>query len=108
MSDLTVVPSPERFAELAKQGNVVPVFVDFVADADEHAIIAGDANVRPGEGRTYEYLGRLGFSLPLLDSIDQIMVRGLDVTPPTAWPAERRSVRGRLLSDHAPVELTVR
>jgi endonuclease/exonuclease/phosphatase family metal-dependent hydrolase len=82
--------------------------VDFVADADEHAIIAGDANVRPGEGRTYEYLGRMGFSLPLLGSIDQIMVRGLDVTPPTAWTAERRSVRGRPLSDHAPVELSVR
>ena len=37
MSDLTVVPSPERFAELAKQGNVVPVFVDFVADGETPA-----------------------------------------------------------------------
>src|SRR5437764_5872890 len=37
MSDLTVVPSPERFAELAKQGNVIPVFVDFVADGETPA-----------------------------------------------------------------------
>ena len=37
MSDLTVVPSPERFAELAKLGNVVPVFVDFVADGETPA-----------------------------------------------------------------------
>jgi len=37
MSDLTVVPSPERFAELAKQGNVVPVYVDFVADGETPA-----------------------------------------------------------------------
>src|ERR1700704_585232 len=37
MSDLTVVPSPERFAELAKEGNVVPVFVDFVADGETPA-----------------------------------------------------------------------
>src|SRR3977135_1898717 len=37
MSDLTVVPSLERFAELAKQGNVVPVYVDFVADGETPA-----------------------------------------------------------------------
>ena len=37
MPDLTVVPLPERFAELAKQGNVVPVFVDFVADGETPA-----------------------------------------------------------------------
>lgn len=37
MPDLTVAPSPERFAELAKQGNVVPVFVDFVADGETPA-----------------------------------------------------------------------
>jgi endonuclease/exonuclease/phosphatase family metal-dependent hydrolase len=81
--------------------------VDFVAEADEYAIIAGDPNLRPGEGETYSRLASLGFSAPLAGSIDQIVVRGLASTPPTAWPAERRSVRGRLLSDHAPVELTV-
>lgn len=37
MSDLTIVPSPERFAELAKLGNVIPVFVDFVADGETPA-----------------------------------------------------------------------
>jgi anthranilate synthase component 1 len=37
MSDLTIVPSSERFAELAQQGNVVPVFVDFVADGETPA-----------------------------------------------------------------------
>jgi endonuclease/exonuclease/phosphatase family metal-dependent hydrolase len=81
--------------------------VDFVAGAHERAILASDANVRPGEGQTYSYLAGLGFSEPLAGSIDQIVVRGLASTPPTAWPDERRSVRGRLLSDHAPVELTV-
>jgi len=81
--------------------------VDFVAAADEHAILAGDANVRPGEGQTYSRLASLGFAEPLAGSIDQIVVRGLASTPPAAWPAERRSLRGRLLSDHAPVELTV-
>src|SRR5438067_11524874 len=37
MSELTIVPSRERFAELAGQGNVIPVFVDFVADAETPA-----------------------------------------------------------------------
>ncbi|HSV63658.1 MAG TPA: anthranilate synthase component I [Chthoniobacterales bacterium] len=37
MSDLTIVPSRQRFAELASQGNVVPVFVDFVADGETPA-----------------------------------------------------------------------
>ena len=32
MPDLTIVPSRDRFEELAKLGNVVPVFVDLVAD----------------------------------------------------------------------------
>ncbi len=81
--------------------------VDFVASADEHAILAGDANERPGEGETYGRLASLGFSEPLAGSVDQIVVRGLTSTPPEGWPAERRSPGGRLLSDHAPVELTV-
>jgi endonuclease/exonuclease/phosphatase family metal-dependent hydrolase len=81
--------------------------VDFVAGADERAIIAGDANLRPGGGRTYERLASLGFSPPLPGSIDQIVVRGLESTPPAAWSEERRRVQGKLLSDHAPVELTV-
>ena len=34
---MTVLPSPEQFADLAKRGNVVPVFVDFVADAETPA-----------------------------------------------------------------------
>jgi endonuclease/exonuclease/phosphatase family metal-dependent hydrolase len=77
------------------------------SQAGEEAIIAGDANLRPGEGRTYELLRKRGFSEPLPGSIDQILVRGLPATPPFAWPEERRRVGGRLLSDHAPVELQV-
>ena len=77
------------------------------SQAGEEAIIAGDANLRPGDGRTYGLLRKRGFSEPLPGSIDQIFVRGLPSTPPFAWPDERRTVGGRLLSDHAPVELSV-
>jgi endonuclease/exonuclease/phosphatase family metal-dependent hydrolase len=77
------------------------------SQADEEAIVAGDLNLRPGEGRIYELLRRRRFSEPLPGSIDQIFVRGLPATPPVAWPVDRRRLDGRVLSDHAPVELTV-
>ena len=79
----------------------------FAAEQGEEVILAGDANLRPGEGTAYGLLGELGFSAPLAGSIDQILVRGLASSPPEAWPEERRRLDGVLLSDHAPVELTV-
>ena len=76
-------------------------FARVVALAEGDAVVlAGDVNLRPPYGLT-------GFSEPLAGSIDQILVRGLPSGPPTAWPAERRRVDGRLLSDHAPVEAMV-
>jgi endonuclease/exonuclease/phosphatase family metal-dependent hydrolase len=71
-----------------------------VALARECSIIAGDANlVSPTAD---------GFSAPLAGSIDQILVRGLELRDgPSAWPLERRVVGGRVLSDHAPVEAVV-
>ncbi len=71
-----------------------------LALAPERAIVAGDANlVSPAAD---------GFSPPLAGSIDQILVRGLELRDgPSAWPLERRTVDGRVLSDHAPVEAVV-
>jgi endonuclease/exonuclease/phosphatase family metal-dependent hydrolase len=63
-------------------------------------VLAGDVNLRPPYDLT-------GFSEPLPDSIDQIVVRGLPSSAPVAWPSERRRIDGRLLSDHAPVEVRV-
>ena len=77
-----------------------------VAQADEPVLLCGDANVRPGQGPTYDELGEWGFSEPASE-IDQILVRGLPATLPFVWPKERRRVGGRFLSDHAPVELHV-
>jgi endonuclease/exonuclease/phosphatase family metal-dependent hydrolase len=75
-------------------------FERVVALARERSILAGDANlVSPRVD---------GFSPPLAGSIDQILVRGLELSDgPSAWPLERRLVDGRLLSDHAPVEAVV-
>jgi endonuclease/exonuclease/phosphatase family metal-dependent hydrolase len=71
-----------------------------VALARERSILAGDTNlVSPAAD---------GFSAPLAGSIDQILVRGLTLRDgPSAWPVDRRTVDGRVLSDHAPVEAVV-
>jgi endonuclease/exonuclease/phosphatase family metal-dependent hydrolase len=82
-------------------------FVDALAEPGEPVILAGDANIVPGPGDIYGELEHWGFSQPLAASIDQILVRDATSTRPEAWPEERRRVGGRLLSDHAPVELRV-
>jgi endonuclease/exonuclease/phosphatase family metal-dependent hydrolase len=71
-----------------------------IALARERSIVAGDANLVSA--------GADSFSPPLAGSIDQILVRGLELRDgPSAWPLERRVVGGRVLSDHAPVEAVV-
>ena len=82
-------------------------FVDALAEPGEPVILAGDANIAPGQGDTYGELQEWGFSQPLPGSIDQILVRAAPSGHPEAWSAERRRAGGRLLSDHAPVELRV-
>jgi endonuclease/exonuclease/phosphatase family metal-dependent hydrolase len=89
-------PADEQFLRVA----------EFAQAQDEHVVLAGDANLRPPKGRTYAQLREWRFSEPAA-GIDQILVRGLPATPPVAWPVDRRRVDGTLLSDHAPVELTV-
>jgi len=71
-----------------------------IALAPERSIVAGDANlVSPIAD---------GFSPPLAAGIDQILVRGLELREgPSAWSLERRTLDGRVLSDHAPVEAVV-
>lgn len=81
-------------------------FADALALPAEPVILCGDANIEPGQGSTYEELRSWGYSEPVA-GIDQILVRGAAATPPVTWPEERRRVGGRLLSDHAPVELRV-
>jgi endonuclease/exonuclease/phosphatase family metal-dependent hydrolase len=79
-------------------------YIDGLARPDEAVIICGDANVSPGDGRTYDELAAWGFSRPA-PGIDQVLVRGLSCGEPFVWPEERRRLDGKLLSDHAPVEL---
>ena len=83
-------------------------FADSFAEPGEVLVLAGDFNVRPWESQV---LGRLsdsewGFSAAI-PGIDQILVRGASATAPKAWPEQRRRLDGLLLSDHAPLEVTI-
>ena len=60
--------------------------------------IAGDFNLA-GHGLA-------GYSTPG-PGIDQVLVRGASASALVAWPVERRIRNGRVLSDHAPVEVLV-
>jgi endonuclease/exonuclease/phosphatase family metal-dependent hydrolase len=86
------------------------VFVDGFAQPDEPVLFAGDFNISVRFSRTLEELTgpEWGFSGPTPTGIDHVLVRGLKTGAPVRWPDVRRRARdGRLLSDHAPVEVEV-
>jgi endonuclease/exonuclease/phosphatase family metal-dependent hydrolase len=83
-------------------------FADALADPDEVCIVGGDFNVTADTSRTLDDLigPEWGFSAPG-PAVDHILVRGAKPEAAVTWPLERRRRRGRLLSDHAPVEVRV-
>jgi len=81
-------------------------FLETFARDGEPAALAGDTNIEPGRSATLGQLVADGFSPPAA-GIDQILVRGLHASAPQPWPKERRTVAGRVLSDHAPVDLVL-
>lgn len=82
-------------------------FVDAVAIPDEPVVLGGDFNVAAHRSRTLADLAgpEWGFSAAANEGIDHVLVRGVEAGPAETWPRERRRVSGRLLSDHAPVEV---
>ena len=84
------------------------VFADGLARPGEICVLAGDFNVATSRSRTLPDLAgpEWGFSRPGL-GIDHVLVRGALSSRPFRWPPERRRVAGRILSDHAPVEVTI-
>jgi len=74
----------------------------FAQDADT-LVLAGDFNIGTGTSQTLKHLE--GYSEPI-PGIDQVLVKGAETLGTEKWPPERRTVDGRLLSDHAPVETT--
>jgi endonuclease/exonuclease/phosphatase family metal-dependent hydrolase len=82
------------------------VFADSVAAPGDVLVLAGDFNIIRERSTTLPQLADWGFSKPI-SWIDQVLVRGARSGPAHRWPDERRLVDGRLLSDHAPVEVTI-
>jgi endonuclease/exonuclease/phosphatase family metal-dependent hydrolase len=79
-------------------------FGDEAAPAGALLVLAGDFNTTPEASAT---LRAAGFDAALAGSIDQVLLRGAQGTA-RAWEEHERAYGGRLLSDHAPVETTVR
>jgi len=76
-----------------------------LARPDEIDVFAGDLNVRAGSD-IFSFFVEQGFSGPG-QSVDHVLVRGAPVSPPEAWPEERRRIGGVLVSDHAPLEVRI-
>jgi endonuclease/exonuclease/phosphatase family metal-dependent hydrolase len=80
-------------------------FAGELARTGEPIVLAGDFNLTSASQGLQELVG-VGYSPPG-SGIDHIMVRGAPSTPLEVWPVERRTIDGRVLSDHPPVELYV-
>jgi endonuclease/exonuclease/phosphatase family metal-dependent hydrolase len=81
-------------------------FADSFAEPDDVLVLAGDLNVIRERSSTLTALVEWGFTKPIA-WIDQVLVRGARSGHAHRWPDERRRVHGKLLSDHAPVEVTI-
>jgi endonuclease/exonuclease/phosphatase family metal-dependent hydrolase len=101
----TSFPADERLADAEVMR--AAVFADGLARPAELCVLAGDFNVRAERSRALAELAgpEWGFSAPG-EGIDQILVRGADGRV-ERWPRERRTIDGRVLSDHAPLELRI-
>ena len=85
------------------------VFVDGFAQPGEPLLLCGDFNLTVHNSRGLRELmtPEWGFAGATPTGIDHILVRGLPAEPPVVWPVERRTSDGRILSDHAPVDVEV-
>jgi endonuclease/exonuclease/phosphatase family metal-dependent hydrolase len=83
-------------------------FADSFAEPDDVLVLAGDFNVIREHSKTLAELAGpdWGFTKPI-SWIDQVLVRGAASGHARRWPDGRRRLDGKLLSDHAPVEVTI-
>jgi endonuclease/exonuclease/phosphatase (EEP) superfamily protein YafD len=83
-------------------------FADALAGPDEVCVLAGDFNITAERSLTLAELRgpEWGFSRAA-DGIDHVLVRGAEAGDPERWPIARRRIDGVVVSDHAPVDVTV-
>jgi hypothetical protein len=92
----TSSPSDPRLPE-AELGRALRHVEELARDGDV-VVLGGDFNVA-GSGAALAGWSAAG------PWIDHVLVRGAEPSVARAWPDERRRRAGRLLSDHAPVEV---
>ena len=74
---------------------------------DDVVVLAGDFNLTGAAGAMADLTGPdWGFSAAG-PGIDHVLVRGAEAGEVRRWPTEKRRHDGRLLSDHAPVEVEI-
>jgi endonuclease/exonuclease/phosphatase family metal-dependent hydrolase len=102
----TSYPPDERLADAEVMR--AATFVDALAEPEEVCLIAGDLNVSAERSWTLrDLLGPdWGFALPG-PWIDHVLVRNAARATTVSWQKERRMHGDVVLSDHAPVEVTV-
>jgi endonuclease/exonuclease/phosphatase family metal-dependent hydrolase len=83
-------------------------FASSAAEPDDIVVLAGDFNVTVDESPTLRSLATAewGFSAAG-PGIDHVLVRGAPSAPEQKWPEPNRTREGVLMSDHAPVDVTV-
>jgi endonuclease/exonuclease/phosphatase family metal-dependent hydrolase len=81
-------------------------FLEAFAAADEPCVLAGDFNLRAASSRALPELRSWGYEGGGT-VVDHVYARGIAIGPVVPWPDERRRLEGRLLSDHAPLEVTI-
>jgi endonuclease/exonuclease/phosphatase family metal-dependent hydrolase len=81
-------------------------FLEGFAEPGEPIVLAGDFNLTVADSHALTELAELewGFEGATRSGIDHILARGLQAGEAVRWPVERRTVDGRVLSDHAPVD----
>lgn len=82
-------------------------FATATAKPGDVVVLAGDFNLTADSPAVQELTSaEWGFSAAG-PGIDHVLVRGAPVSPVRRWPDEQRLREGRLLSDHAPVEVEI-
>ena len=74
------------------------VFTEAASRSGEVVVLAGDFNLRDVQLEGYS---------ASTEGIDHVLVQGASVSVPLVWATERREHSGAVLSDHAPVEVTI-
>jgi endonuclease/exonuclease/phosphatase family metal-dependent hydrolase len=91
-------------AELRRATN----FIQRQSEVGEVHVVAGDFNITQAQSQTIATLlaeppeTRWAAAGPL---IDHVLVRGAEIATVRGWPDDERRFDGKLLSDHAPVEV---